>query len=171
MAEMLEDIKFFLWENKEKIYCFFKKYFSTKNEKKKMKIQETENFKINEIAVSSSYPGLAKLPTEERIIENINKTLKYLQNFRDIYVKMAMIITSFYRDEELNKAVGGAKASDHMEGIAVDFTARIDLKKLYEQIVKDKPKFIQKIYYYPKHNFIHITFNIFNKEGFIYGVK
>ncbi|MGL4863093.1 MAG: D-Ala-D-Ala carboxypeptidase family metallohydrolase [Cetobacterium sp.] len=122
-----------------------------------MNIIETKNFKSKEVAVSKSYPKLATLPTESNIIKNVNYTLEKLQIIRDDLLK-PMIITSFYRNEKLNKAVGGAPASQHKDGTAVDFTIfGANLKLVANHIHKKNYKFIDKIIYYPKQNFIHLT--------------
>ena len=75
-----------------------------------MKIRETKNFKIKEVAVSASYPNLAVLPNDALTIKNINHTLEKLQIIREDLAK-PMFILSFYRNEQLNKAVKGANTN------------------------------------------------------------
>lgn len=151
----------------------FIKDFIFKKEKEmgKVEIIETTHFKKTEVAVSSSYPNLALFPTDEKIIKNVNTSLAGMQKVRDTYVKLPCKITSFYRSAELNKAVGGAVNGEHPKGLAVDFTANTDLKKIYDTICRDRPKYIHKIFWYPKSNFLHISFVEEGKtETFICGV-
>lgn len=122
-----------------------------------MEIKETKNFKIKEVAVSSSYPHLAVLPTDENIIKNVNHTLEKAQIIRDDIGK-PMIILSFYRNDKLNKAVKGAIHSQHKDGTAFDFTiSNTNMKKIADLIHAKKYPFVDKIIYYPKSNFIHLT--------------
>ncbi|MGL5904710.1 MAG: D-Ala-D-Ala carboxypeptidase family metallohydrolase [Cetobacterium sp.] len=122
-----------------------------------MKIRETKNFKIKEVAVSASYPHLAILPTDELIIDNINHTLEKLQIIRDDLAK-PMIILSFYRDEKLNIAVKGATNSQHKDGTAVDFTiSGANMQLVAKYIHRKNFTFIDKIICYPQQKFIHLT--------------
>lgn len=65
-------------------------------------------------------------PHELRSKGNGNLRLHYgtmdaLQRLRDA-MKRPIIITSYYRDPDYNASVGGAEASRHMSGMAVDTT-------------------------------------------------
>ena len=123
-----------------------------------LKIIEQKNFKIKEVSVSASFPKLVALPTSDDIIENVNFTLKCLQEVRDI-IGSSMTILSLYRSPELNTAVGGAKNSDHKLGKSADFTCnKLNMKELYEKLSTLKLKHINKCIYYPKQNFIHLSF-------------
>jgi hypothetical protein len=68
-------------------------------------------------------------------------------------------INSFFRNEALNKAVGGVKTSQHRFGKAIDIDAGsvVENKKLFDYI-KDNLDFDQVI---NEHNFswIHISYN------------
>lgn len=122
-----------------------------------MEIRETKNFKTKEIAVSPDYPHLAVLPTDKNIIKNINYTLEKAQIIRDD-IEKPMIILSFYRNDKLNKAVKGAIHSQHKDGTAFDFTIKnTNMKKIADLIHAKKYQFIDKIIYYPKNNFVHLT--------------
>lgn len=48
-------------------------------------------------------------------------TLDALQKLRDL-IKRPIVVTSYYRDPDYNARVGGANASYHMAGRAVDIT-------------------------------------------------
>lgn len=87
------------------------------------------------------------------IVQNIKDlTTHVLQPLRD--VAGIMHITSGYRCEELNKLVGGAQSSQHLQGRAVDF------------ICKNKDLVIEVINYLPFDQFIiydsffHVSFDL-----------
>ncbi|MGL6120781.1 MAG: D-Ala-D-Ala carboxypeptidase family metallohydrolase [Fusobacteriaceae bacterium] len=124
-------------------------------------IKETKNFKIKEVAVSSSYPKLATLPEKKETIENVNYSLQCLQTVRD-FVGLGMFILSFFRSLILNKAVKGALKSDHMEGLAVDFYCNGNMQEIANKIYNKNFPFIDKIIFYKKKNFIHLSFK---REG------
>ena len=58
-----------------------------------------------------------------------------------------IIVTSGYRCQELNKAVGGAKTSHHLSGMAADITTgnRVDNRRLFELVQKLGLPFTQLI--------------------------
>lgn len=62
------------------------------------------------------------LPKSQSVLICLNKTADKLQEIRD-KIKVAIILTSVYRCEALNKAVGGSKSSWHMQGLAADINA------------------------------------------------
>lgn len=59
------------------------------------------------------------LPDED-VAKNIIETAKKMEAIRSILGKK-IIVTSWYRPSEYNKAIGGAKLSAHQEGLACDF--------------------------------------------------
>lgn len=122
------------------------------------KIIETINFKKSEVSVSSLYPKLAILPTDDFIIENINYAMQCHQKIRTI-IGLPFTILSWYRSEELNKAVGGANNSDHKKGLAIDTTTIENNKEIAKRIHSQNFSFIDKIIYYKKQNFFHISYS------------
>lgn len=81
--------------------------------------------------------GIDNTPSKE-IISNLTELSILLQKIRDIYNK-PIIITSGYRCEKLNKAVGGSKTSQHRLGQAADIRSVSDSvednKKLFDLIL------------------------------------
>ena len=77
----------------------------------------TKNFRLDEFLRNS---GLAKdeMP-EPWILESLHKLANRLQAVRDVLGK-PINITSGYRTPAHNKAVGGAKNSFHLKGMAAD---------------------------------------------------
>ena len=62
------------------------------------------------------------------LICNVNDLIdKVLDPLREAYGK-TIIVTSGYRCEELNKAVGGSKTSEHMKGLASDIVGTPNTK-------------------------------------------
>lgn len=80
-----------------------------------------KNFTIQEFIYSKRAIELNIDNTpNETIISNINELIEnLLQPIRDAYGK-PIIITSGYRCELLNNAVGGVKTSSHLKGYAAD---------------------------------------------------
>jgi len=71
------------------------------------------------------------LPNVQALVNNV------LDPLREAYGK-PIIVTSGYRCEALNKAVGGSKTSDHMKGRAVDIVGtpntKMENKRLFSLI-------------------------------------
>lgn len=92
-------------------------------------MQLTKNFTLEELIKSSTANrlGIDNTPSKE-IVSNLTELSILLQKIRDIYNK-PIIITSGYRCEKLNKAVGGSKTSQHRLGQAADIRSVSDTKK------------------------------------------
>lgn len=90
--------------------------------------------------IDNSIP-LAVKPNIERLVDNV------LDPLRIAYGK-PIIVTSGYRCEALNKAVGGASTSHHVKGMAADIVAkdRADNHKLYKLILDLGLNFTQLIW-------------------------
>ena len=85
--------------------------------------QLTKNFSLNEF-IRSGYAtrhSIDNTPNAE-VLENLRMLALRLEGLRDI-LSVPIHITSGYRCPKLNSAIGGSKASAHMQGLAVDFTA------------------------------------------------
>lgn len=89
----------------------------------------TKNFTLEELIKSSTANrlGIDNTPSKE-IVSNLTELSILLQKIRDIYNK-PIIVTSGYRCEKLNKAVGGSKTSQHRLGQAADIRSVSDAKK------------------------------------------
>jgi zinc D-Ala-D-Ala carboxypeptidase len=84
----------------------------------------TKNFSLDEFLVSSTAAagGIANTPTKEHLRRIRTITAPGIQLVRDL-VARAMVLTSGYRNPEVNALVGGVPTSDHAEAYAVDCRA------------------------------------------------
>lgn len=97
----------------------------------------TKNFSLDELYASATAARLKidNTPSEE-IKEKLDRLAKtILQPIRDKW-GAPIVVTSGYRCPELNKAVGGAKTSQHMLGEAADLKVggKTENKKLFRVI-------------------------------------
>jgi hypothetical protein len=60
------------------------------------------------------------VPKNDEIIKNIISTAKIMDKIR-IMFGQPIIVTSWYRPEQYNELIGGAKKSSHLTGMACDF--------------------------------------------------
>lgn len=104
-------------------------------------------FTIEEMTKSSTATakGIDNTPSEEGVLKLQKLIEAVLDPLREWYGK-PIKINSGYRCEALNKAIGGAKSSQHMLGEAADITvgSKEENKKLFDYI-KDNLEFDQLI--------------------------
>lgn len=94
-------------------------------------------FTISELCKSNIavQKGIDNTPNQQ-IIDNLKQlVLKILDPLREAY-GMPITVNSGYRSLKLNKAMNGAKSSQHMKGQAADITgeSKENNKKLFELI-------------------------------------
>lgn len=89
--------------------------------------------------------------------ENIKKlVINVLQPIRDKLNK-PIIINSGYRNEKINKLVGGVNSSQHKKGQAADIACTLEVKDMILEIIdKHNIPYDQLIIY---RGFIHISYN------------
>ena len=104
-----------------------------------------EWFTFNEFIKSDTADrmGIDNTPTEEFEKNNIIATMRLMDKIRTKWTdrcnnyRPQVIVTSGYRCNALNKAVGGSKTSQHRYGAACDFKAKNGQNKaLFEMIVE-----------------------------------
>jgi hypothetical protein len=81
------------------------------------------NFTFGELVKSptASRLGIDNTPADTEVLANLRAVCgKILQPVRD-HFKQPVVINSGYRSFRLNKAIGGASSSQHLDGNAVDF--------------------------------------------------
>ena len=125
-------------------------------------------FTIKELTKSTTaqQKGIKNIPSKEQeqnliaLIENI------LDPLREAYGK-PIIVTSGYRCQKLNSAVGGAKTSQHLTGEAADIRSVEDTvsenKKLFDLIQKLNLPFDQLIDEYNL-NWVHVSYSKRNRR-------
>lgn len=100
------------------------------------------------------------LPNMQALVDNV------LDPLREAYGK-PIVITSGYRSEELNKAVGGSKTSEHVKAMAADIVGtpntRKENKKLFYLIQELKLPFRQLIWEKGTSegpDWVHVSYNV-----------
>ena len=112
-----------------------------------------EEFVYSETAIRK---GIDNYPTNEAITNLLMLCRDVLEPAREEYGK-AMIISSGYRCEELNKAVGGAKNSAHLKGLAADIVCS-EPRRLFD-IIKRQGKFDQLLLEHSgKTQWLHVSY-------------
>lgn len=98
----------------------------------------TPNFTLEEMTFSQTAArlGIVNTPSTE-IIQNLKRTAGVLEQIREKGGGVPIIVSSGYRSMNLNRAIGGARSSAHVSGLAADIgrlkTAPIDLARMIEQ--------------------------------------
>ena len=125
-------------------------------------------FTINELTKSATAQRLHidNNPTQE-VKDNLNKLIdNVLDPLRELYGK-PIIVNSGYRCTKLNKAIGGAKNSQHLVGQASDIRAvqntKESNKELFDLIKNSKLPFDQLINEYD-YNWVHVSYSPRNRR-------
>ena len=109
----------------------------------------SKNFNLSEFTKSNtaSRLGLSNIPTSDHVVNLKRLCDNILQPLRN-GLGHSICVSSGYRGEQLNEAIGGSKTSDHCFGKAVD----IDNDRFNE--LDDSRAFDNTaIFHYVKHNF------------------
>lgn len=79
------------------------------------------HFTLAELTASNTAVrlGLSNQPTPEAL-QQLQRTAQMLECMREQLGGRPIIVTSGYRNSEVNRAVGGVTSSDHMQGMAAD---------------------------------------------------
>lgn len=76
-------------------------------------------------STTASRLGINNTPDDDWVIENLKAIAEHVfQPLRDAF-GCPIYVSSGYRGPELNRAIGGAKRSQHMEGRALDLDADV----------------------------------------------
>lgn len=98
--------------------------------------QITEHFSLEEMTVNSF--GLPNIPNVTQL-KNLLFLCSNLEKIRAHFGK-PITINSGFRNPAVNAKVGGAKTSQHLEGIAADIECKgVSNKELWEYIVYNMP--------------------------------
>lgn len=120
-------------------------------------------FTINELTKSStaSQKGIDNTPNKEHKDNLIALVDNILDPLREAYGK-PIIVTSAYRSQKLNQAVGGSKTSQHLLGQAADIRSVEDTKeenkKIFDLIKNLNLPYDQLINEYD-YNWVHVSYS------------
>lgn len=138
----------------------------------------TENFTIEEMVNSSTATrlGIDNTPTSDQMNNIVKLVHEILQPIRDEY-KKPIIVTSGFRCEKLNTAVGGVKTSQHLMGEAADIRtvsdSKEDNRELYMLIIDMVKKgmiVVGQIINEHNYDWIHISLPTDKKHNQILGL-
>ncbi len=116
------------------------------------------NFKMSELIYSETAirNNINNMPDINSMDCMLNLICYCLQPIRNKLAK-PMIISSGYRNSQVNKLVGGVVTSQHTKGQAVDFTVKgMSVKQIIEFIKNSGIEFDQLINEYDK--WVHISY-------------
>lgn len=133
--------------------------------------------------ISNYFTLKEALSSEKATLNNINNVPTQIDKNNIIYsasrldtirtlINKPMLINSWFRCPQLNKVVNGVPTSNHLTGLAIDFTVSdVNLGDIFDMIINSKLSF-DELLYYPKKNFIHISFKLdINTERKIIAMK
>ena len=128
-------------------------------------MQLSKNLSLAEMIRSESAKrnGISNMPTEEHLANMKKLAENVFQPIRD-HFNVPIHISSGYRSLELNKAIKGAKTSQHVLGQAVDIDmdgTEITNKQVFDYIKKNL-EFDQLIWEFGTDNnpaWVHVSFN------------
>lgn len=130
----------------------------------------TKNFTLAELCVSgyARRNNIDNTPSEQEIQALKQLAENSLQPVRD-YLGEPIIVTSAYRNEEVNKAVGGTSNSQHLRGQAADIKLRSQSQygtfHLFSTIAKHFPNSFDQLilefhnYSMKDTGWVHISYN------------
>ena len=84
----------------------------------------SRHFTLDELIASQTAArrGIDNTPSPA-VVRNLRRLAALIEKVRTLLGGKPILVSSGYRCRALNAAVGGAKASAHMAGLAADFTA------------------------------------------------
>lgn len=116
------------------------------------------NFSLEEMTVSetAARKGINNVP-DEATITNLKQLCKYVLEPLRTLIGVPLLVTSGYRSPALNKAIGGAKNSQHCLGMAADVHCnKYNVEKLYQLIKKSDIPFDQLIHEFGQ--WVHVSY-------------
>ncbi len=92
------------------------------------KTKLTPHFSLAEMTASTSHPEIYNVPTP-LVVENLTRVCQWLEKLREAYnsrygTDAPIRVSSGYRSQKLNRAVGGVNDSNHLTGCAADLICR-----------------------------------------------
>ncbi len=121
-------------------------------------MQLSEHFAFEEFIFSQTAVrnGIDNTPNQQQI-QNLRALCESVLEPIRTLIKQPLHISSGYRSPQLNKAIGGATNSQHMEGKAADIVClAMDTPTLFKQIVRSGIVFDQLIF---EGTWVHVSYN------------
>ena len=128
-----------------------------------MAVQLTKHFSLEELCASATAKarGIQNKPNAQQIISLVYLACYVLEPLREA-MHEPIPISSGFRCEQLNRAVGGVANSQHMRGQAADLCIGGDLKKgrKWFDYIKTHLKFDQLIWEHSSNGtyWVHVSF-------------
>jgi hypothetical protein len=128
-----------------------------------MSVQLTKHFTLEELCASATAKarGIQNRPNAQQIISLVYLACYVLEPLREA-MHEPIPISSGFRCEQLNRAVGGVSNSQHMRGQAADLCIGGDLEKgkRWFNWIKNNLKFDQLIWEYSRSGtyWVHVSF-------------
>ena len=131
--------------------------------KDNMAVQITKHFTLEELCASATAKarGIQNKPSAQQIIALVYLTCYVLEPLREA-MNEPIPISSGFRCEQLNRAIGGVSNSQHMKGQAADLCIGGDLErgKKWFNYIKNNLKFDQLIWEHSRSGtyWVHVSF-------------
>ena len=131
--------------------------------KNNMAVQLTKHFSLEELCASATAKarGIQNRPNAQQIISLVYLAAYVLEPLREA-MHEPIPISSGFRCEQLNRAVGGVSNSQHMRGQAADLCINGDLKKgrKWFDYIKTHLNFDQLIWEHSSNGtyWVHVSF-------------
>ena len=107
------------------------------------------NFTVGEV----SRRDARRIVTDPRVADRIINTARELQKARDFFGR-PIIITSWYRPIDINRAIGSDDTSEHVRGTAVDFAVSgVSFEKM---LAIFRANWSGRLFSYQRREFLHI---------------
>lgn len=128
-----------------------------------MRISKHISYEEATVSPTALRLGIKNEPSLEQLSAMKLVADRCFEPLREWYSK-PIKINSFFRCQELNKAIGGSKTSSHMTGEAIDITAgsKAENKKLFDW-AKENLLFDQLINEYD-FSWVHISYRLGNNR-------
>ena len=127
-----------------------------------LKISKHISYKEAVHSATAKRRGIENTPNQEQL-DNMYKVADFIFEPLRMYVGGAIKITSFFRSQDLNKAIGGSTKSQHCKGQAIDIDDVFGYKTNYEmfEYIRENLDFDQLIYDFgtnDNHDWVHVSY-------------
>ena len=135
----------------------------------------SKHFTLDEMLKSPTAQrlGIENTPNAEQL-ENLRDLVEYILEPLRVHYGRPIIVTSGFRCQKLNKAVGGSSTSQHVKGEAVDIRSvsdrRDDNKELFDMIREMKLPYDQLINEYD-YDWVHVSYSPKNRRQVLKAIK